>query len=167
MGCAVAAHHVAGQPGVGHPPPGGVPNAHHPAAHPHHHPQQPQHQQTQFIHQINQPHPNLIFFQQPVSLPKASFRTLPLSQGFISCRFDPDSVYVVPVEIVDSINQCKSCQPSCQASDCHCRKMFHRLDQIWWQSEDRQTWPPMACGSCTDWYNLRYTGRINDIHRYL
>ena len=58
---------------------------------------------------------------------------------------------------------------SCQASDCHCIKMFHRLDQICelqWQSEERQIWLPMAGGSCTGWSNLRYIGRIYDFRRY-
>ena len=58
---------------------------------------------------------------------------------------------------------------SYQASDCHCKKMFHRLDQICelqWQSEERQIWLPMAGGSCTGWSNLRYIGRIYDFCRY-
>ena len=58
---------------------------------------------------------------------------------------------------------------SCQASDCHCRKMLHRLDQICelqWQSDERQIWLPMAGGSCTGWSNLRYTGQIYDFRRY-
>ena len=59
---------------------------------------------------------------------------------------------------------------SCQASDCHCIKMFHRLDQICelqWQSEERQMWLPMAGDSCTGRSNLRYIGRIYDFRRYL
>ena len=58
---------------------------------------------------------------------------------------------------------------SCQASDCHCRKMLHRLDQICelqWQSEERQIWLPMAGGSCTCWSNLQYIGRIYYFRRY-
>ena len=58
---------------------------------------------------------------------------------------------------------------SCKASDCHCIKMFHRLDQICelqWLSEERQIWLPMAGGSCTGWSNLRYIGRIYDFRRY-
>ena len=65
----------------------------------------------------------------------------------------------------DWTNQCKSCE----ASDCHWRKMFHRLDQTWqlqWQSEERQICLPVTGGSCTDWSNLRYTGRIYDFRRY-
>ena len=50
---------------------------------------------------------------------------------------------------------------SCQASNCHRRKMFLRLNQI-----DRQLWLPMVGGSCTDWSNLRYTGWIYDFRRY-
>ena len=59
---------------------------------------------------------------------------------------------------------------SCQASDCHCIKMFHRLDQICelqWQSGERQIWLPMAGDSCTGWSNLRYIGRIYDFCRYI
>ena len=59
---------------------------------------------------------------------------------------------------------------SCQASDCHCIKMFHRLDQICelqWQSEERQIWLPMAGGSCTGWSNLRSIGPINEVYRYI
>ena len=58
---------------------------------------------------------------------------------------------------------------SCQASDCHCRKMLHRLDQICelqWQSEERQIWLPMAGGSCTGWSNLRSIGPIYEVYRY-
>ena len=59
---------------------------------------------------------------------------------------------------------------SCQASDCHCRKMLHRLDQICelqWQSEERQIWLPMAGGSCTGWSNLRSIGPIYEVYRYV
>ena len=59
---------------------------------------------------------------------------------------------------------------SCQASDCHCRKMLHRLDQICelqWQSEERQIWLPMAGGSCTGWSNLRSIGPIYEVYRYI
>ena len=59
---------------------------------------------------------------------------------------------------------------SCQASDCHCRKMLHRLDQICelqWQSEERQIWLPMAGGSCTGWSNLRSIVPIYEVYRYL
>ena len=58
---------------------------------------------------------------------------------------------------------------SCQASDCHCIKMFHSLDQICelqWQFEERQIWLPMAGSSCTGWSNLRYISRIYDLARY-
>ena len=58
---------------------------------------------------------------------------------------------------------------SCQASDCHCRKMLHRLDQICelqWQSEEKQIWLPIAGSSCSDWSNLRDTGRNYDFRRY-
>ena len=58
---------------------------------------------------------------------------------------------------------------SCQASDCHCRKMLHRLDQICelqWQSEERQIWLPMAGGSCTGWSNLRSIVPIYEVYRY-
>ena len=48
---------------------------------------------------------------------------------------------------------------SCQASDCHRIKMFHRLDQICelqWLSEERQIWlVPMAGGSCIGWSNQK------------
>ena len=59
---------------------------------------------------------------------------------------------------------------SCQASDCHCRKMLHRLDQICelqWQSEERQIWLPMAGGSCTGWSNLRSIVPIYEVYRYV
>ena len=36
-----------------------------------------------------------------------------------------------------------------------------------WQSEAWQLWLARADGSCTDWSNLRYTGRIYDFRRYI
>ena len=35
-----------------------------------------------------------------------------------------------------------------------------------WQSEAWQLWLLRADGSCTDWSNLRHTGRIYDCRRY-
>ena len=57
----------------------------------------------------------------------------------------------------------------CLSSDCHCSS--HIWSNLWiiflqWQSEAWQLWLLMADSSCTDWYNLRHTGRIYDFRRY-
>ena len=59
---------------------------------------------------------------------------------------------------------------SCQASDCQCRKMFQRLDQICelqWQSEPRLVWLLRAGSFCTDWSNLWAIGPNYELYRYL
>ena len=57
----------------------------------------------------------------------------------------------------------------CLSSDCHCSS--HIWSNLWnifmqWQSEAWQLWLLRADGSCTDWSNLRHTGRIYDFRRY-
>ena len=53
----------------------------------------------------------------------------------------------------------------CLSSDCHCSS--HICSNLWnifmkWQSETWQLWLLRADIPCTDWSNLRHTGRIYD-----